>query len=330
MQQGDYYSILGVPSSASVAEIRKAYYRLAQQYHPDKNPSDPTAGERFRIISEAYQVLSDEGKRAAYDLKNTGSYFHQEVSKHEYLHVEVDLRKVKLNEEVELIYSFPGDGRFFRKPPLHGWSITSGPTVDHRFQWIDGSAVRETVLHYTICPLTSGTLTIPAATIQFHRHPVSSDALTVFVEQNECFFSPRYEAGGNPCRVMMHRAKVTTTKAYRKTVVHQRTILIPRSELAAWYHKVGRTMKIVFLIFGTAWALAQGESPFVGAFAGSLLGGVNVHIMYRLMGIKSVFYYAHLHPLVKEYENYGYQIGAEPNEGLLSARIWNLLKSLIV
>ncbi|MBI2884229.1 MAG: J domain-containing protein [Candidatus Methylomirabilis oxyfera] len=63
----EYYAILGVSSDASEEELKKAYRRLALQHHPDKNPGDPRAGERFKAISEAYAVLMDQGKRRQYD-----------------------------------------------------------------------------------------------------------------------------------------------------------------------------------------------------------------------------------------------------------------------
>ena len=63
----DYYSILGVNRTASQDEIKKAYRKLAVQYHPDKNPGNKEAEEKFKEINEAYDVLKDEQKRAAYD-----------------------------------------------------------------------------------------------------------------------------------------------------------------------------------------------------------------------------------------------------------------------
>jgi len=67
MAKQDYYQILGVQKGASADELKKAYRKLAMQYHPDKNPGDKKAEEKFKEISHAYDVLSDDQKRAAYD-----------------------------------------------------------------------------------------------------------------------------------------------------------------------------------------------------------------------------------------------------------------------
>jgi curved DNA-binding protein len=67
MDYKDYYKILGVERKASEEEIRKAYRKLAKQYHPDYNPNNKQAEERFKEINEAYEVLSDAKKRSTYD-----------------------------------------------------------------------------------------------------------------------------------------------------------------------------------------------------------------------------------------------------------------------
>lgn len=71
----DYYAVLGINKSASSDEIKKAFRKLAVKYHPDRNPGDKTAEDRFKEISEAYEVLSDSEKRQKYD--QFGQYWQQ-------------------------------------------------------------------------------------------------------------------------------------------------------------------------------------------------------------------------------------------------------------
>src|SRR5579863_6454264 len=67
MAKQDFYETLGVARSASADDIKRAYRKLAMQHHPDRNPDDKTAGQKFKEINEAYDVLKDDQKRAAYD-----------------------------------------------------------------------------------------------------------------------------------------------------------------------------------------------------------------------------------------------------------------------
>ena len=74
-QTKDFYAVLGVPSTATQDEIKKAYRKLAKKYHPDANASDPKAAEKFKEISEANTVLSDAGKRKQYDeMRRLGAF----------------------------------------------------------------------------------------------------------------------------------------------------------------------------------------------------------------------------------------------------------------
>src|SRR6201986_3367035 len=67
MSKRDYYEILGVAKGASAEEIKKAYRKVAMQFHPDLNPGDKAAEEKFKEAAEAYEVLSDADKKAQYN-----------------------------------------------------------------------------------------------------------------------------------------------------------------------------------------------------------------------------------------------------------------------
>jgi len=96
----DYYSVLGVDRKADAATIKKAYRKLAQKYHPDKNPDDKQAEEQFKQITEAYAVLSDTEKRQQYD-QYGDSDFHQRFSQEDIF------RNVNMND---IFGSFGGGG----------------------------------------------------------------------------------------------------------------------------------------------------------------------------------------------------------------------------
>ncbi|QMU27582.1 molecular chaperone DnaJ [Adhaeribacter radiodurans] len=85
MAKRDYYEVLGVSKSASADEIKKAYRKIAIKYHPDKNPDDPSAEDKFKEAAEAYEVLSDQDKRGRYD-----QFGHQGVNGGGYGHMNMD------------------------------------------------------------------------------------------------------------------------------------------------------------------------------------------------------------------------------------------------
>ncbi len=73
-KQRDFYEVLGLERSASSDEIKQAYRKLARQYHPDKNPDDKVSEEKFKEVQEAYDILSDESKRSAYNQFGHGAF----------------------------------------------------------------------------------------------------------------------------------------------------------------------------------------------------------------------------------------------------------------
>jgi len=118
----DYYAVLGVEKTADVEQIKKAYRKLAVKYHPDKNPGDKAAEERFKEITEAYAVLSDKEKRRQYDQFGEAG-FHQRFSQEDIF------RNVDLND-IFREFGFGGDDLFgqlfggrggaFRRGAFHG------------------------------------------------------------------------------------------------------------------------------------------------------------------------------------------------------------------
>src|SRR6201997_2483972 len=76
MAKQDFYELLGVGRDASPEDIKKAFRKLAMQFHPDRNPGDETAEHRFKEINEAYEVLKDPNKRAAYDRFGHAAFEH--------------------------------------------------------------------------------------------------------------------------------------------------------------------------------------------------------------------------------------------------------------
>uniref|UniRef100_A0A4W3IBW1 DnaJ homolog subfamily A member 3, mitochondrial n=1 Tax=Callorhinchus milii TaxID=7868 RepID=A0A4W3IBW1_CALMI len=80
----DYYEVLGIPRSSTQREIKKAYYQLAKKYHPDTNKEDPKAKEKFSLVAEAYEVLSDEAKRKQYDTYGTTGFDAGTAGQHHY------------------------------------------------------------------------------------------------------------------------------------------------------------------------------------------------------------------------------------------------------
>lgn len=84
MEEQDLYQTLGVPRTATTEEIKKAYRNLAFKYHPDRNPGDKSAEEKFKQINAAYDVLSDSTKRSQYDNFGSADAAYQQTYQNEY------------------------------------------------------------------------------------------------------------------------------------------------------------------------------------------------------------------------------------------------------
>ena len=122
MNSKDYYQVLGLKKEASAEEIKKAYRKLAVKYHPDKNPGDKAAEEKFKEITEAYAVLSDPEKRRQYDQFGEAG-FHQRFSQEDIFR-NVDLNNIfrEFGFGGDELFSqlFGGRGGAFRGGGFHG------------------------------------------------------------------------------------------------------------------------------------------------------------------------------------------------------------------
>ena len=126
----DYYAVLGVDKSAGTEQIKKAYRKLAVKYHPDKNPGDRQAEERFKEVTEAYAVLSDPEKRRQYDqFGETG--FHQRFSQEDIF------RNVDLNDLFRE-FGFGGDDLFSQLFGGRGGVFRNGPYPGGRVRPVRG------------------------------------------------------------------------------------------------------------------------------------------------------------------------------------------------
>ena len=111
----DYYEVLGVTKTASASEIKKAYRKMAMQYHPDRNKDNKKAENKFKDISEAYAVLSDKKKRLQYDQFGSEG-FHQKFSQEDIF------KDFDINEILKGFGFGSGSGNSFQGNPFGGFN----------------------------------------------------------------------------------------------------------------------------------------------------------------------------------------------------------------
>lgn len=322
----DYYRILHVEREASADEIKKSFHRLALLHHPDRN-SSAVSEDQFKEINEAYQCLSDPQKRRSYDSGSTwfGYYTPQPEP---YIHAAASASEVKLNEEFEITYSYIGEGRFFKKPESKAFVFTAGPIVNHRNFLRDDRMIRETQLTYTVSARITGTINVDPATIEVQHRHFSSNLITVNVQSTSCYFKKGMDAGENPLMVLLHKDQFSSNSIYRKTYTYRHAVLVPRSDYAAYYHRIGSIMKTVFAVSGFCLFGLKGQSALLGLVCGSLIAGIACRLMYWMAGVQSKYFYAYQYPLVVEYMEEGYEIGNDSSNIFVSDTVLQRLVML--
>ncbi len=128
----DYYQVLGVPRGAAADEIKKSYRRLAKQYHPDVNKGDKAAEEKFKDISEAYNVLSDPEQRKKYDMFSQGGFGGAGPGGFSWQQAAggpqgFDFRQADMGDLGDLFSELFNMGGVRRKAPRPEWGRAAGP-----------------------------------------------------------------------------------------------------------------------------------------------------------------------------------------------------------
>ncbi|MBW1679156.1 MAG: DnaJ domain-containing protein, partial [Deltaproteobacteria bacterium] len=141
MAKRNYYDILGVKRNATEDELKKAYRKLALQYHPDRNKGDKAAEEKFKEISEAYAVLSDKNKRAQYDRFGAAG-FHQRFSQEDIFrgsNIGDIFRDLGFGSNDLFTTIFGKSGRYQARTGSCGFSTSRQPGGGGNFDTIFGS-----------------------------------------------------------------------------------------------------------------------------------------------------------------------------------------------
>ena len=210
----DYYKILGVAKNASEEEIKKAYRKLARQYHPDRNPGDASAEERFKEVQTAYDILSDPEKRRAYDsfgasgARVGGSPGFGGMRFEEF----------NLGDLGDLLGGMFGGARQTTRRPVRGDDLETRVRISFEDS-LSGAQVRVPVEVDSVCSACHGTGaepgTSPVVCPECGGRGVVSDAQGLFAFSQPC---PRCHGNGSivesPCRRCHGSGRERATKRF--------------------------------------------------------------------------------------------------------------------
>ncbi len=211
------YEVIGVPKNASEDEIKKAYRKLARRYHPDRNPDDAGAEERFKDVQTAYDLLSDPEKRRAYDAFGASGA-------RGFSGAGADMGGVRFEEFSfgdlgDLLGGmFGGGGRQRGRVPERGNDLETRIRISFEDS-LQGVQVRVPVDAETVCTVCHGTGaepgTSPVVCPQCHGRGVVSDAQGLFAFSQPC---PRCQGNGaiveKPCKRCRGSGRERATKRY--------------------------------------------------------------------------------------------------------------------
>ena len=298
--------MLGISQQATVDDAKQAFRKLALRFHPDVNQNDAEAESKFIELHEAYAVLSDEQKRKSFDKYGIiDSEIKTEETLNHYFKMHCNVYEIKSNEEFEVALSYTGEGRYYTKPDLSAFLICCKPYVTFRDVMVDGFAVKETNLTYVLAARYNGVHTIGSASIRIFNKPCSTNPVTVYVKPNACYFLKSKTDDGPPYIFRLYVEDIITGKYMRTLTQQEHRVPVPRSRAAWRLHNTGLLIKYVFAIYCFVFLLPP--SPFfIKAISSICFGGVNCHLFYKLVGVKSKFYYVLKYPRIKNYLDNGY------------------------
>lgn len=329
MSKSDYYAVLGVHKTESQANIKSAYYRLAKQYHPDKNPGMPDYAERFKEINEAYITLSDIQKRKEYDRIINGRIRGRQESDLPsvyYLKFIASKAFIKQFEEVKIEFKFPSEARFFKRQKFDDWYIVEGPIVVHADLEIDGVKRKETQIHYIVAPLKTGSLLLEAPSVIINNKRVNAKALYFTVQIQQCYVHPLESAVGTPLILEMEKQETIKTKNFIKNITRKRLVLIPVGEKYKSQLKKAR-FKALFISL----IIALTTFYFLNVLALSLLLLLMIYLT-SLFSLENLKRHTSVHVLIERTSVYrnlkggGYTLSKRNLRLYASHRLYNFFK----